>query len=220
VFHIKTDTQLHTEVLDELKWQPTINGAEIAVAVKEGVVTLTGKVDSYAQKYAAERAAMRVSGVRAIAEDLRVRIPGDKRRDDAEIAHAALATLKWDVEVPDDTVLVKVENGYVTLEGNCDWHYQRAAAERAVRNLTGVRGVINFIKIAPQVSAFEVKSKIEQALKRSAELDARGITVEAANAKVTLKGHVRSWRERQDAELAAWSAPGVKEVEDKLLVAM
>lgn len=217
---MKTDTQLHRDVVDELNWDPTVMEAEIAVAVKGGVVTLTGKVDSYAQKYAADKAAVRVSGVRAIADDLKVRIPGEKLRTDTEIAHAALAALKWDTEVPDDKVFVKVEHGYVTLEGNCDWNFQKAAAERAVRYLTGATGVRNLIRMTPRVSTVEVKSKIEQALKRSAELDAKGITVEAADGKVTLKGHVRSWTERQDAERAAWAAPGVNEVADELIVAL
>jgi osmotically-inducible protein OsmY len=217
---MKTDTQLHRDIVDELKWEPNVNDAEVGVAVKGGVVTLTGKVGSYAQKYAAERVIERVSGVRAIADDLQVRIPGDKARSDTEIAHAVLQALQWDVEVPDDKLTVKVENGFVVLEGKTDWYYEKAAAERAVRYLTGVKGVINRIHVAPKASTTEVKSKIESALKRSAELDAKRITVETSGDRVTLRGYVRSWAERKDAENAAWAAPGVKEVDDELVVAL
>jgi osmotically-inducible protein OsmY len=217
---MKTDTQIHRDVVDELRWEPKINEAEIGVAVKGGVVTLTGKVDTYSQKYAAERVVERVSGVRAIADDLHVRIAGDAQRTDTEIAHAALDALKWNSEVPAEKLTVKVENGFIVLEGKADWYYQKAAAERAVRYLVGVKGVIDRIIIAPKASTTEVKSKIESALKRSAELDAKRITVDASDGRVTLRGTVRSWAERKDAEYAAWSAPGVKEVDDELIVAL
>jgi osmotically-inducible protein OsmY len=216
---MKTDTQLHRDMIDELAWDPSLKGAEIGVAVKDGVVTLTGQVDSYAQKFAADRAAERVGGVRAIAEDLEVRLIGERQRTDTEIAHAVVNALKWDVEVPDDRLKVKVEKGFVTVEGNVDWHYQKDSAERAVRYLTGVRGVTNRVIVTPKATPGEVRSKIESALVRSAQVDAKRITVEAVEGKVTLKGKVRSWAERQDAERAAWGAPGVREVRDDLLVA-
>jgi osmotically-inducible protein OsmY len=213
----KTDTQIHRDVVDELAWDPKVKEAEIAVAVKGGVVTLTGSIDTYAQKYAAERAAERVSGVQAIADDLHVRIPGTLQRTDTEIAHTAVSALSWDIEVPDG-IKVKVDNGYVTLDGKVDWQYQKSAAERDVRYLTGIKGVMNKISVSPRPSAFEVRAKIEKALKRSAEIDAQHISVEAADGKVILKGKVRSWAERQDAEHAAWAAPGVTQVDDRLVI--
>lgn len=215
---MKTDLQLHKNILDELRWDPRVNEAEIAVAVKDGVVTLTGAVETYAQKYAADRVVERVAGVRAIAEDLHVRVPGTLVKHDTEIAHSALSALKWDVEVPEDQIQVTVSGGWITLKGEVPWNFQKGAAERAVRYLAGVKGVSNLIEVKPKASPVEVKAKIEAALKRTAELEAKAITVEAKDGKVILKGHVRSWTERTDAERAAWSAPGVKEVEDRLAV--
>lgn len=217
---MKSDTQLQKDVIDELRWDPRVRENEIAVAARDGVVTLSGTVESYAQKWAAERAAERVSGVRALAEELHVRVPGDKHRSDTDLAHAVANALSWDVEVPDDQVKVTVENGWVTLEGRVPWHFQRYAAERAVHHLTGVAGVLNHLVVAPMTSAAEVKGKIEAALKRSAEFDANRITVEATGGKVVLKGHVRSWAERRDAEHAAWAAPGVQAVQDELVIAI
>lgn len=215
---MKTDRQLQQDVLDELHWEPSIREKEIAVAVKDGVVTLSGFVESYAQKISAERAAERVSGVRAVAEELRVRIPSKSERTDSEIAHMAIDVLKFDVEVPDERLHVKVENGYVTLTGEVDWFYEKRAAERDVRRLLGVRGVNNLISIQSAVSPAEVKNKIEAALKRSAEVDSKRISVQSEGSRIILKGTVRSWAERMDAERAAWSAPGVTAVEDDLLV--
>jgi osmotically-inducible protein OsmY len=215
---MKTDTQLQKDVIDELRWEPRVKEAEIAVSAKDGVVTLTGSVDTFAQKYEAERAVERVTGVRAVADDLTVKILGPHARSDTEIAHAAINALRWDIEVPDEKLTVKVENGWVTLKGETEWNYQKTAAERDVRCLAGVKGLSNLITVKPRASATEVKAKIEAALKRSAELDAKQITVEAADDTVTLKGRVRSWAERSDVERAAWAAPGVKEVHDQLVI--
>jgi osmotically-inducible protein OsmY len=214
----KTDTQLQRDVIDELRWDPSIGSTEIGVAAKDGVVTLSGQVDSFAKKFSAIRAAERVGGVRAIAEELVVALPMSIKHSDTELAHAVVSTLKWDVQVPDEMVTARVDEGWVWLEGHVDWQYQSAAAERAVRNLAGVRGVTNVLQIKQRASVPDVKQRIESALKRHAEVDAQQIKVEAADGKVILRGRVRSWAERTDAELAAWSAPGVTKVQDELLV--
>ena len=216
---MKSELQLHQDVIEELRWDPRVNQAEIGVSVKGGVVTLTGSVETFAQKYAAERAVQRVAGVRAIAEELHVRPASSIQPDDTQIAHSAVKALSWNIEVPADKIAVKVEGGWITLKGEVPWNFQRVAAERAVRYLSGVKGLLNLIEVKPAISATEVKSKIEAALKRNAELDAKRITVDTSDGKVTLKGNVRSWTERVDAENAAWAAPGVKEVEDRLVVA-
>jgi len=215
---MKTDMQLQRDVIDELRWDPAVGRAEIGVAAKDGVVTLSGEVDTFAQKYAAEHAATRVGGVRAVAEELTVKLPTATERSDTDLAHAAVTALRWDVEVPDDRVTVRVEDGWIALEGTVEWQYQRTAAVRALRYLTGVKGLTNLITVKPRASAPDVRAKIETALKRSAELDAQRIQVEASNGTVRLTGNVRSWAERNDAEQAAWSAPGVSKVEDRLLV--
>ena len=214
---IKTDAQLQRDVIDELRWDPTVGAAEIGVATKNGVITLSGQVDTYAKKYAASRAAERVAGVRAIAEELTVVLPTSFKRSDTDLAHSVATTLKWDVQVP-DTVKARVDEGWVWLDGDVEWQYQSLAAERGVRNLAGVRGVTNRLQVKNRASAADVKERIESALKRHAELDAKQIQVDAVEGRVTLRGRVRSWTERQDAELAAWSAPGVSRVEDELLV--
>ena len=215
---MKTDLQLHRDVIDELRWEPSVNEAEIGVAVKDGVVTLSGFVETFAQKYGAERAVKRVAGVKAVAEELRVRLLGSDERSDTELAHAVLNALNWNIEVPKNRIRAKVENGWVTLEGEVDWRYQMTAATHAVRYLTGVRGVTNVITITPKLSPSEVKTKIESAFKRNAELDANQIRVETLDGVVTLRGKVRTWVERSDAERAAWNAPGVRDVRDELAV--
>jgi osmotically-inducible protein OsmY len=215
---MRTDLDLMKDVTDELKWDPSIEEKEIGVAVVDGVVTLTGKVPSYSQKFAAERAAERVTGVRAVADELQVKLPMAKERSDTDIALAAANAIDWDTDVPDKTIKLKVVNGWVTLEGKVEWYYQKAAAERTVRFLTGVKGVTNLVVLAPKVSPTDVLQKISAAIKRSAEVDSKRITVEASGSKVTLHGTVRSWSEREEAERAAWQVSGVTEVDDRIAV--
>ena len=213
------DLELKKSVESELNFEPSINAAEIGVSVKNGVVTLSGRVPSFWEKVSAERAAARVSGVKAVANELEVRLPGSSERTDEDIAQAAVDTLRWSVLVPQDRIKVKVSKGWITLEGNVDWQYQKSAAEKAVRKLYGVLGVSNLIEVKPQVSKAEVKTSIEAALKRLAEVDANRIRVDTEDGKVVLSGSVRSWFEREEAERAAWAAPGVRSVEDRIAIA-
>jgi osmotically-inducible protein OsmY len=215
---MKNDVDLQRDVFDELKWEPAVHSTDVGVIVKDGVVTLEGVVDSYPEKWAAERAAKRVSGVKALALELEVKLPGSGKQTDADIAEAAENALKWDVLVPQDRIKVTVEKGFLTLEGQVDWDFQRSAAKRAVQYLTGVKGVANAITVKPKVAPTDVKAQIEAALKRNAILDARQIKVQADGGKVTLRGNVRSWAERDEAEAAAWAAPGVNEVTDFIAV--
>ena len=215
---MKTDKELQNDVMNELDWEPRVDPAEIGVAVKDGIVTLSGHVDTYPEKWAAEQAAGRVSGVKAVVEEIDVKLPGIYERTDQDIARAAANVLDWNSYVPRDRVKVQVQGGWVTLSGEVDWRYQREAAGDAVRSLMGVKGLANDISVKPAVSPVEVKTKIEAALERSAMIDASGIKVTAKGSKVTLKGTVRSWTERNEAGRVAWSAPGVTEVANEILV--
>lgn len=216
---MKTDLQLQRDVLDELKFEPSIRETELGVAVKDGVVTLSGFVDSHAEKFSAERTAERVNGVRAVADEVKVKLPGAYKRSDTEIAHAAVNALRWDIQVPDDHIKATVDDGWIHLDGDVEWQYQKWAAEGAVRNLTGVKGVTNLIRVKPRkVSTYEVSQKIKESLRRHAERDADKITIEAKDGQVTLRGTVSSFAERQDAERAAWQAPGVTTVDDFIAV--
>jgi osmotically-inducible protein OsmY len=215
---MKNDIDLRRDVLDELEWEPSIDAAQIGVTAGDGVVTLTGAVQSYSEKLTAERVAKRVHGVKAIANDIEVRLPGTAERTDSEIARAALDALKWKISVPEGGIKVSVTKGRVTLEGKVDWQYQKDAASDAVHHLVGVRAVTNLIAVKPRVSATEVTSRIEAAFRRSAEVDAHKVRVETHDGKVTLRGELHSWSERQEAERTAWAAPGVTDVENLIMV--
>jgi osmotically-inducible protein OsmY len=209
--------------MTELKWEPGIQAAEIGVAVKDGVVTLSGNVDSYSKMWAVERAARRVSGVKAVAEGIKVSLPSAYKRTDGDIAKSATNALNWNLMVPSDRVNVRVRDGWITLSGEVDWYYQKTAAEDAVRHMVGVVGVNNGITIKPKVptvNALEVRNGIADALKRNARLlrDAEKIQVEISGSKVILRGSVGSWADRDEAEYAAFCAPGVSEVENRLTI--
>lgn len=212
------DAQIKQGVEAELAWEPSVRAPGIGVAVQDGIVVLSGHVLSYQEKWAAERAAARVSGVAAVTSELEVRLPSSSERGDEEIARSAINSLNWNTSVPAGRIRVQVSKGWVTLEGTVDWQFQKKAAARAVRSLIGVRGVSDLVSVKPAVSPGVVSAAIEAALTRSAEVDADEITVDTDGDAVTLSGSVRSWAERQEAERAAWAAPGVREVKNLIAV--
>jgi osmotically-inducible protein OsmY len=215
---MRTDSDIQRDVQDELEWDPDIDSKNISVKVSDGVVTLTGFVPSYTDKYAAERIVKRIVGVKAVANDLEVKLATGSDRPDPDIAHEAVERLQRDLPYSSKNIKATVRNGWITLEGDVDWDFQRRSAEAAVRNVKGVKGVTNLIHVKPTVNATDVKTKIEQALKRSAEVDASQITVVADGSKVILRGRVRSWAEKDEAEKAAWRAPGVSEVVNEIQI--
>ncbi len=215
---MRSDSEIERDVREELQWDPDLNADDIAVSVKDGVVTLAGFVPSYADRLEAESAAKRVAGVHAVANDIQVRLPEIDQRPDPDIARDAVAALKSQLPLSHDKIKVIVKDGWITLEGSVEWQYQKTTAESAVRKIKGVKGVTNVIQVKPAVEPTDIQRKILEAFKRNAEVDANRITVETHGSEVILKGTVRSWAEREEAERVAWSAPGVTYVEDRIVV--
>jgi osmotically-inducible protein OsmY len=209
-----TDQEIQTDVMAELRWDPSVPATEIGVVVKDGVVTLTGTVDTYMKKWRAEEVAHRVNGVIAVANEIQVRSIGE--RTDSDIAAAAVHALSWNSTIPQGKVHVTVDKGWITLKGDVEWQYQRQEAERVVRRLLGVKGVSNLITVKPAASPSDLKRKIQDALVRNAQIDADGITVEVEGSKAILRGKVRSWAEREEAERVAWLAPGITSVDNRI----
>lgn len=215
---MKTDARIKEDVLDELAWQPNIDETQIGVIVENGVVTLSGVVDTYTKKMAAEKAVKSVEGVKAVALDIEVKYGSAYRKTDKEIAKAAVNALKWNSSVPEEDIEVKVEDGWVYLSGEVEWSYQKNAAKKAIENLIGVRSVMNNILIKTKIKPSEVKNRISEAFRRSADIDSKNIRVEVDGHRITLKGTVHSLKEKEDAEDAAFNAPGVIEVKNELKI--
>jgi osmotically-inducible protein OsmY len=215
---MKSDSDIRKDVEDELGWDPDIDTTDIAISVKNGVVTLAGFVPSYSQKFQAEKDVKRIAGVVGVANDIEVRVPSMDQRPDPDIARDAVNALRSHLPRSSQNMKVTVANGWITLEGDAEWNYQRQRAEEAVRFVKGAKGVVNLIEVKPKVTPSEIKRKIEEAFKRSAEVDAKNIQVETTDGQVTLKGTVHSWFEREEAERAAWAAPGVRKVEDRITI--
>jgi osmotically-inducible protein OsmY len=215
---MRSDSEIERDVREELKWDPDLKSDDIAVSVKNGVVTLTGFTHSCADRLEAETAAKRVAGVHAVANDIEVRLPAIDQRPDPDIARDAVSALSAQLPLSHDKIKTIVKDGWITLEGVVEWQYQKTTAENAVRNIRGVKGVTNVIQVKPAVQPTDIQRKIQEAFRRSAEVDANRITVEAQGSEVILKGTVRSWMEREEAERVAWSAPGVTHVEDRIVV--
>ena len=215
---MKTDLDIQKDVMDELKWEPMLNASEIGVAVKDGVVTLTGTVSNYAKKFAAENATWRIKGVKAVAEELIVQLGEGDKLTDTEIAASVVSTLRWNTVIPDEQIKIKVTGGRVDLSGQVDWNFQKEAVVNAIRGLKGVSGVNNEITIKPRVEPTNIKENIRKALERKADLEADNIRVETIGDRVVLRGSARSWNERKAIAHAAWSTPGVALVEDKIVI--
>lgn len=213
---MRSDSELQHDVMSELEWAPSIDPADIGVAVTDGVVVLNGYVKSYAEKIAAESAALRVAGVRAVADELKVRFASDPKTADHEIARRILDVFSWDELIPSDSIQVKVESGWVSLSGSVAWNYQREEAQKAAGRITGVKGISNNITISHLPTATDVRQRIKAAFARQADLDASSVTIDLDGNKIKLGGTVRSWHERRVAEDAAWAAPGVTQVEDHI----
>ncbi len=213
---MKSDIQIQKDVVAQLSWEPWLNAAEIGVSVKDGVVTLTGIVDTYAKKLTAERAAKAIAGVKAVAENIQVGVSPNFRKTDTEIAEAVVNALKWHSAMIENKIKIKVEEGIVTLEGNVEWNFQRKAAKEAIENLTGIRMIKNLIVIKPSANPADIKKKISAAFQRSATVDSEKVSVDVFGGKVILRGKVQSLKEREEAEDAAWLAPGVNYVDNQL----
>lgn len=215
---MKTDMEIQKDVIDQLKWEPFLNASQIGVAVKNGIVTLSGQVDTYSKKVLAEKTVKKVLGVKAIAEDIQVGLSPAYKKSDTEIAEAVVNALRWHTMIPEDKIKVSVEDGNVKLEGDVEWEYQRNQAKTTIENLAGVRFVTNLIAVKPKITPYELQQKITSAFQRSANIDASKVSTEVLGSRVILRGKVRSFAEKEDAENAVWAAPGVVTVENKLVI--